>query len=777
MHTQVERRLGDIVEHYRLLSVLGTGGTSTVYLGQREDDPRVLVAVKVLMDHANAEHADQTSFRLRFLREARAASKLHHDHILPVLSYGEAHGLTYMVLPAVAGTLADRLAGRTAPLPLPTIADYLAQVASALDYAHERGIVHRDIKPSNILLDARDWVYLADFGIARLFGGGTNALTRDGSATLTSTGQVLGTPNYMAPEQIRGEPIGPATDVYALGVVAYQLVTGQMPFQGDTPLSVVVQHMLEAPKLPRLLRAELPTRAQMAVLRALAKLPDDRFASAGAFADAFAAGLADAPPSEAQADSDETHPTSAATTPVGFALPAATPRPPLAHAARELPGVGAWEGAEGDGRAGPDGHHASTSSAGTVARQRPGAQTPRVLAAPVVDLPPRRARATNIRRRGVLAGVGALALLGVLLALLHPLPVLPWFAGTSAPREVFRHAGVIPARSPDVSSAIATPTDTPEPTPTAVPVRLTAVAVTPARARLVKGKTQQFKALGSYSDGGQQDTSSAVSWVSSDDTVVTITKHGLATGVGAGTATIMASEVGVVSNLVTVTVLPVAVLASIAVTPMTIVGGQSASGTVTLSDPAPDTGAVVTLTSANSDPSIKTALAQVPSSVTVPAGQLASAPFQIATVATTTDAKVSISAVYGGVSKQVSLTVTAPPPPCSVPINDGNPHPYITSVMFGPAGSAPTALPSQTKEGTSDGQAGSVTHYFCSAGTAATIATFMTGAFQTAGWTAGSGSYPGGGCDWSLKSGSYTWCLKVSIADPADWTITERPPM
>jgi serine/threonine protein kinase len=225
---------------------------------------------------------------MRFLREARATSKLRHDHILPVLSYGEADNVTYIVLPVITGgTLAARLTGPGRPLALQEISEYITQVASALDFAHQQGIVHRDVKPSNILLDRRRYVYLSDFGIARLFESGGNALTREGQVTLTRTGQVLGTPYYMAPEQIRGGPMGPATHIYALGVVLYELVTGQVPFQGDTPLAIAMQHLQESPFPPRALRRDLSASMEAVMLHALAKEPGERYGSAGALAQAF----------------------------------------------------------------------------------------------------------------------------------------------------------------------------------------------------------------------------------------------------------------------------------------------------------------------------------------------------------------------------------------------------------------------------------------------------------------------------------------------------------
>lgn len=287
-------RLGMTVETYRLLSVLGTGSMSVVYLAQRLDDARVLVAVKILQTQTVSSPEERAAFRLRFLREARAASKLRNEYILPVLSSGDASGVPYMVLPViVGGTLATRLTDHLEPMPLGEISRYLTQLANAIDYAHQQGVVHRDIKPSNILLDEHGHVYLTDFGIARLFDSGDNALTRESAQTLTRTGQVLGTPYYMAPEQIKGKPVGPAADIYALGVVLYQLVTGQVPFHGDTPLAVALQHLQEPPSPPGLMRHELPPPVEAVIMQALAKAPEDRYASATELAVAFEAGLAE----------------------------------------------------------------------------------------------------------------------------------------------------------------------------------------------------------------------------------------------------------------------------------------------------------------------------------------------------------------------------------------------------------------------------------------------------------------------------------------------------
>jgi serine/threonine protein kinase len=292
-----DARIGRTLAGYRLMRVLGMGGTSTVYLGESVADTAAPpVAVKLLAEASVATSAaERATFRARFLRTAGVAAKLHHPHILRVLSYGEDDGLCYLTAPYLdGGTLAARMTARQeegrGPLPLSEVAAYLMQVAGALDYAHHLGVVHRDVKPANLMLDGRGELALTDFGIARLFAGDGEALTRPGGEALTRTGQILGTVYYMAPEQIRGELVGPAADIYALGVVLYQLVTGRVPFAGDTPLAVAMRHLQDPPEAPHLVRRELPPPLDAVILRALAKEPSARWETAGALARAFAVG-------------------------------------------------------------------------------------------------------------------------------------------------------------------------------------------------------------------------------------------------------------------------------------------------------------------------------------------------------------------------------------------------------------------------------------------------------------------------------------------------------
>ena len=291
MLVNTEVLLGQTVAEYRLVQMLGRGGMGTVLLGQRENDPQEQVAIKVLLPNKFSSLEEYAAFRARFEREAHAASSLQHEHIVPVLSYGETGELPYMVMPYLSGgTLNTRLIAQHGPLPLAEVGQYLSQLGSALDYAHGHGVIHRDIKPTNVLLDEKGNSYLTDFGIARLFNSGTDALDT-APTTLTTTGQIFGTPNYMAPEMFTGQKAGPGVDIYALGVLMYLLVTGQVPFQGDNALAIGMKHLNETPVPPHILRTDLPLPAEAALLQALAKQPEARFASAGAFAQAFSAGL------------------------------------------------------------------------------------------------------------------------------------------------------------------------------------------------------------------------------------------------------------------------------------------------------------------------------------------------------------------------------------------------------------------------------------------------------------------------------------------------------
>ena len=267
-----EALIGREIAGYRLERVLGIGLTGAVFFGRPLNDATDQpdgVAIKVLLLPWQMSAADRATFRTRFAREAEMLQRLRHPNIVSVLAAGEEDGLTYMVMPYLSGgTLATRLAmGRQ---PLAEADRYLAQLASTLDYAHAHGIIHRDIKPQNVLLDDQGNAQLADFSIARLL---------DETRTkLTSTSRLLGTPAYIAPEQLRLGQVSAASDQYSLGALLYELVTGQMPFEADSLAELALKVTMDPPALPRSLRPELPEPAEAVIWQALSKQPEQRFA-------------------------------------------------------------------------------------------------------------------------------------------------------------------------------------------------------------------------------------------------------------------------------------------------------------------------------------------------------------------------------------------------------------------------------------------------------------------------------------------------------------------
>ena len=257
---------GQTVGGYQVLEQIGRGGMATVFKAYQTGLSR-LVAIKVLP----ASYAEDRSFRERFQNEATAIARLRHPNILAVYDYGEHDGVPYIVTELVSGGTLSSLLG--APLSPIEAAELLRPIASALDYSHSRGIIHRDIKPSNVLLDDDGRLVLADFGVAYMLAN---------TERLTGTGLAVGTPSYMAPEQAAGGQLGAATDVYALTVVLYEMLTGGVPFRGDTPLSIAVAHIHTPPPLPRERLPSITEAVQNVVLTGLAKEPGDRFQTAGA---------------------------------------------------------------------------------------------------------------------------------------------------------------------------------------------------------------------------------------------------------------------------------------------------------------------------------------------------------------------------------------------------------------------------------------------------------------------------------------------------------------
>jgi tetratricopeptide (TPR) repeat protein len=273
---------GKTLGQFRIIEPLGQGGMASVFKAYQPSLDRY-VAIKVLP----AQHALTPGFSERFVREARAIAQLNHPNILPVIDFGQEGDLSYIVMKYVpAGTLKDKM---DHPMALEDVIRLVEGVAAALDHAHERGILHRDVKPSNVLLDEGDWVLLADFGLAKMMAGDEG---------LTGSGVGVGTPAYMSPEQGQGKEVDARTDIYALGVVLYEMLIGQLPFDAETPFAIVMKHITEPLPLPTSLRADLPEAVERVILKALAKAPADRFATAGELARALRAANAAAAPIE-----------------------------------------------------------------------------------------------------------------------------------------------------------------------------------------------------------------------------------------------------------------------------------------------------------------------------------------------------------------------------------------------------------------------------------------------------------------------------------------------
>jgi eukaryotic-like serine/threonine-protein kinase len=264
------RRLGK----YELIERLGQGGMAEVYKAFQPGVERI-VATKLLHSH----RLSSADFVARFRREARAIGRLQHPNIVRVLDFGAEDDVDYLVMDYVAGgTLSDYL--RTHPqLPLPDALAIVAQLADALAYAHQQGLIHRDIKPDNIMFTTYTQVILTDFGLARLLDDSENQLTLSGA--------MIGTPTYMSPEAVQGETCDARSDLYSLGVVLYEMVTGRPPYTAKTPYSMMLKQANEPLPLPRTVNPDLPPAVEQLLLHVLTKDPAERLASAAAFAQAL----------------------------------------------------------------------------------------------------------------------------------------------------------------------------------------------------------------------------------------------------------------------------------------------------------------------------------------------------------------------------------------------------------------------------------------------------------------------------------------------------------
>lgn len=260
-------------DRYQIIDKIGTGGMAEVYLAEdKELDRRV--AIKILHNR----YADDTVFIERFKREARSAANLSHPNIVSIFDWGKDDEGYFLVMEVLKGKSLKQIIDDKGHLSEPEAIDIAVQVCSALSYAHENRIIHRDIKPHNIIIDDSGHVKVTDFGIARI---------GDDGATVTQTGAMLGTPQYFSPEQAQGYITGAPSDIYALGITIFEMLTGRVPFTGDNPVAIAFKHVHEAPILPSEYRHDLSTQMEQIILKALNKEPEDRYASAEELRDAL----------------------------------------------------------------------------------------------------------------------------------------------------------------------------------------------------------------------------------------------------------------------------------------------------------------------------------------------------------------------------------------------------------------------------------------------------------------------------------------------------------
>jgi eukaryotic-like serine/threonine-protein kinase len=251
---------------YRVVRKLGAGGMADVYLAEDQELGR-RVAIKILNDR----HAHDEQFVERFRREAKNAAGLSHPNIVSIYDRGEAEGTYYIAMEYLDGRTLKELIVARGPSPVHVAIDYARQILAAIGFAHRHGIVHRDIKPHNVVVGGDGRLKVTDFGIAR-----------SGASQMTEAGSIIGTAQYLSPEQARGAPVDATSDVYAVGIVLYEMLTGKVPFNGDTPLEIAMKHLSSIPEPPSKTRPEVPHDLDLVVLRALAKDPADRYQSAEA---------------------------------------------------------------------------------------------------------------------------------------------------------------------------------------------------------------------------------------------------------------------------------------------------------------------------------------------------------------------------------------------------------------------------------------------------------------------------------------------------------------
>ncbi len=284
--------LGQKLGQYSLVELVGEGGIATVYKGYQKSLDR-WVAIKVL-------HSDDQNVLARFEREARAVANLRHRNILMVYEYGTENNLPYIAMELVEeGTLDGYLTGK--PMEWTKAVNIAVHIADALHYAHQHGLVHRDVKPSNILMPQDDWPLLADFGLVKV---------SDEDKALTATGMIMGTPSYIAPEQARGDKIGIHADMYALGVILFEMIAGRLPFAYENANYLMLAHIQEDPPSPREFNPDCPPEVEEIILKTLEKSPEDRYSDMETMAAALRRTLRAVAPKPVKSDSSTVQVTS-----------------------------------------------------------------------------------------------------------------------------------------------------------------------------------------------------------------------------------------------------------------------------------------------------------------------------------------------------------------------------------------------------------------------------------------------------------------------------------
>jgi serine/threonine-protein kinase len=304
---------------YKILRKLGAGGMANVYLAEDQELGR-RVAIKIL----NERHANDDQFVERFRREAKNAAGLSHPNIVSIFDRGEAEGTYYIAMEYLDGRSLKEMITKRGPAPINVAVDYARQILAALRIAHRQGLVHRDIKPHNVLVDDEGRVKVTDFGIARA-----------GPSQMTEEGSIIGTAQYLSPEQAQGAPVTPASDLYSVGIVLYELLTGTVPFGGETPVELAMKHLSKVPEPPSHIRPKVPRDLDFVVMRALAKAPAERYQSADEMdADLarVARGVSVSPETEEAATAIIARPITAATV-----QPPVAPPPPVYYDYEEPP--------------------------------------------------------------------------------------------------------------------------------------------------------------------------------------------------------------------------------------------------------------------------------------------------------------------------------------------------------------------------------------------------------------------------------------------------------